>query len=235
MSRRYSAIICDLFGTLVDNIITEQDYQCFTETARVLDVELSSFIYYWSSDDFRAQRHTGVYETTAVEIAQVCRHLEVSVTPAQVSNAVQTLHSEYGLSALAPRDGVVETLVTLKQQGYALGLISDCSRAIPEVWEQSAFTGIFHATVFSCVVRAKKPEPLLYQLACARLGLPPALCLYIGDGGSRELTGARRAGMDAVLICAPHEREVVMQRADPRQWDGPVIERIDEILVYLNL
>ncbi len=39
--------------------------------------------------------------------------------------------------------------------------------------------------------------------------------------------------MDAILICAPHEREMVMQREDPRQWDGPVIERIEQVLEYL--
>ena len=40
--------------------------------------------------------------------------------------------------------------------------------------------------------------------------------------------------MDAMLLCAPHEREIVMQREDPRQWDGPVIEHIEQVLDYLS-
>ncbi len=103
------------------------------------------------------------------------------------------------------------------------------------MWEQTAFAGRFHATVFSCAAGARKPDPRLYQLIYAQLGVPPARCLYVGDGSGRELTGARQADMTPVLLCALHERDIVMREADPRQWDGPVIERIEQVMTYLNV
>lgn len=234
VSRRYDAIIFDLYGTLVDNMISMQDYQCLAETARALGADTTAFIRCWANDVFRTQRHTGAFLTPTAEVEQVCRLLDISVTPNQVENAVQALRTHYGLSALTPRPGVIETLAAVKHRGFALGLISNCSYVVTDVWEQSAFAGKFDATIFSCIVGARKSDPRLYQAACEGLGLAPERCLYIGDGDGRELTGARQFGMDAVLICAPHEREVVMKRDDPRQWDGPVIEQIEEVLAYLD-
>ncbi len=70
--------------------------------------------------------------------------------------------------------------------------------------------------------------------ACKFLQVIPQRCLYIGDGNSNESTGARQVGMDAMLLCMPHEREMVMQREEARQWGGPVIERIGQVVDYLD-
>lgn len=233
VNRRYAAIIFDLFGTLVDNIFSEQDYLCLTETAQALGVETRAFIQCWTNDGFRTERRTGVHPTVAAEVEQACRYLGILATSEQIRLAVQTLRTQYGLPALTPRPEVVETLNTLKNYGFALCLVSDCSRVVTEVWEQSAFAGLFHATIFSCVTGARKPDPRLYQAACAQLNLSPERCLYIGDGDGHELTSARRFGMDAMLICTLHERDAVMQREEARQWDGPVIERIEGVWDYL--
>ena len=123
LKRKYAAVIFDLYGTLVDNIITEQDYRCFTETARALGVDTRTFINFWTNDDFRTQRRSGVYPSTAAEVEQVCRSLGVMATPEQVGMAVQTMRAYYGLPALTPRPGVLATLATLKHHGFALGLI----------------------------------------------------------------------------------------------------------------
>ena len=43
----------------------------------------------------------------------------------------------------------------------------------------------------------------MYLTACERLRVEPEECLYVGDGGSRELTGAAAVGMTAVRLVAP--------------------------------
>jgi len=40
----------------------------------------------------------------------------------------------------------------------------------------------------------------MYRLACTGLAVTPAECLYVGDGGSGELTGAAAVGMRPVLL-----------------------------------
>ena len=48
----------------------------------------------------------------------------------------------------------------------------------------------------------------------------PQDCLYVGDGGSQELTGAGRAGMTAVRLAAPDLAEHLVFDAE-RGWAGP--------------
>ncbi len=75
-----------------------------------------------------------------------------------------------------------------------------------------------------------KPDPRFYALACVRLGVAASRCLYVGDGAGRELTGATKAGMRAVLICPPAEEAIIMKHADARDWRGPRIAAVSEAL-----
>jgi len=230
MDKRYDAVLFDLFGTLVENITDAFYHASLRRTAEALGVDGGAFLACWIDDDFRRQRRCGILPSPAAQMAYACARLGVTATPAMIERAAALQRQDFGSGSRHPRPGTLETLARLRAAGYRLGLISDCSWEVPEVRAQSAFAGIFHTTIFSCVAGAKKPDPRLYRLACEGLGVPPARCLYIGDGDGRELTGARQAGMEAVLLCAPHEREIVMRREDPRQWDGPVIESIDAAL-----
>ena len=64
------------------------------------------------------------------------------------------------------------------------------------------------------------------MLACERLGVEPSDCLFIGDGGSGELTGATTVGMDAVLIRAQDDTE----NGDREDWRGVKISSVSEVL-----
>jgi len=232
--QRYDAVIFDLFGTLVDNVHDAAYHTCLWETAAVLGIDEDAFIACWCEESFRHQRRVGILPSTAAQMEYVCQRFGIPILLEKIERAVMLQRTRFGSGSLTPRPGTVDTLAALHAQGYALGLISDCSWEVPDVWEQSAFAGLFQATIFSCVSGARKPDPCLYHFACEQLDLRPDRCLYIGDGSSHELTGACQVGMDAILLCAPHEREMVMQRDDPRQWDGLVIERIEEVLEYLE-
>ena len=73
----------------------------------------------------------------------------------------------------------------------------------------------------------------VYRLACERLGVEPDRCLYVGDGSSRELTGAREVGMTPVLIEAPHD-EYFVDRQDAIEWKGPKIGSLSEVLSFVQ-
>ena len=40
---------------------------------------------------------------------------------------------------LEPRPGAVELLKALRDQGYLLGLLSNCSPEVPELWSETPF------------------------------------------------------------------------------------------------
>ena len=47
----------------------------------------------------------------------------------------------------------------------------------------------------SCDVKLKKPDIRIYELCAGKLNVKPEECLYVGDGGSNELSAAITAGM----------------------------------------
>ena len=222
---RYEAVFFDLFGTLV-KIFSRQEYeQVLAQVAGVLMASGQDFTRLWREtfDD----RVRGVFPTTEAGLAHICRLLDIDADDARIAAAAQ-LRFDYVRRSLAPRGDAVETLSELRTMGHKVGLISDCSPEIPQVWEETELVSLVEAPVFSCVVGLKKPDPHIYHLACERLAVDSRACLYVGDGGSRELTGAAQVGMHPVLIRDRDERDAF--RVDGEDWDGSTISTLREVL-----
>ena len=49
---------------------------------------------------------------------------------------------------------------------------------------------LLDAKIYSVRLGVCKPDPRIYLAACRELDVSPSECLYVGDGGSHELTGA---------------------------------------------
>ena len=45
-----------------------------------------------------------------------------------------------------------------------------------------------------------KPEPLLFEMALERLGVPPEQCVMIGDRPDTDIAGAAALGMSTALV-----------------------------------
>ena len=129
-----------------------------------------------------------------------------------------------------PLPGAVETLARLKATGRTIGLISNCGSLIPLIWRGTPLAPLVDAPVFSCSAGLRKPDPRIYRLACELLAVLPEDCIYVGDGGDGELTGASRAGMDAVLVHAPAVDLNDGRHDDARGWTGPRVSALSEVL-----
>lgn len=66
-------------------------------------------------------------------------------------------------------------------------------------------------------------------MATRALGVEPGECLYVGDGGSRELTGAQALGMAAVRLAAPEEDPADAVDHDAA-WTGDLVSDLGELL-----
>lgn len=231
---RYDAVIFDLFGTLVDNLPPLAFKQLLTQIADVLQVPAPEFIQLWNGV-LQSRRMRGEFTTVQEAFSDACACLGVVPAESQLEEAT-CMRLDYSRRSLVPRVDTVETLSCLKEAGYARALISDCSMEVPQLWGTSALAPLIDVPIFSCVVKLKKPDPHIYALALERLKISPERCLYVGDGASRELTGAVAVGMQAVLICAPHEKD---KGHDEHQqevdgWQGPRIENIKEVLFLVD-
>ncbi|MHB0936000.1 MAG: HAD family hydrolase [Armatimonadota bacterium] len=229
---KYDAVIFDLFGTLIDNFAEAPFRACLAEMAGVLGVDAGQFIAIWTDPAMIHTRMSGTASTFNEYLALVSERCALAFTPMQVTEA-RDIRTAYTRHCLTPREGTIAVLCELQKQGYKIGLIANCTWEVPELWSETPFAPLFAKPVFSCAAGMAKPDPRIYHLACNNLGIAPERCVFIGDGSNHELTGARQVGMDAILICAPHERHFVMQRPEPREWTGPVISRAEEVLAYL--
>ncbi len=221
---KYKAVIFDLFGTLVDNYSWPEYRAVLTQMADLLSTPVDTFREMWANT--YVARATGELPSTEASILYVCGNLGVKPARESVEAAVK-VRVEYTRRELAPRPDAVPTLTKLKEAGLKLGLISDCSSEVPLLWDETPFAKLIEVPIFSSTARLKKPDPRIYLLACERLGVSPGDCLYVGDGDSRELTGADRVGMSPVLIRAPQHNA---PKIDEDTWEGPPISSLSEVL-----
>jgi putative hydrolase of the HAD superfamily len=226
---KYRAIIFDLFGTLVENFTRPEYEEMLRQMAAVVGAPPEEFIKRWAGT-FN-QRSVGFFKSTEDCVAYICRELGLTVSAAQLKRTAD-IRLDYTTRNMKPRDGALETLATLKKDGYLTALISDCTTETPLVWRGLPFAPFFNVTVFSCLAGFKKPDPRIYRLATEQLGVRPEQCLYIGDGAGRELSGALKEGMYAVQIRDPQETADA-HYIEREPWHGPAISSLTELLDLL--
>lgn len=86
----------------------------------------------------------------------------------------------------------------------ALGLVSDAQRVFlePEL-RLAGLAGYFPVRVISGDYGFRKPDPRLFAMALAALGVAPEEAAYVGDHPYHDVCGARAAGLTAVLLARP--------------------------------
>ena len=92
----------------------------------------------------------------------------------------------------------LQLLKELKARGIKIGLMTNTFSDERDLIKASELFPYFDVALISYEQGICKPSPELYQRMIERLDVKPEECLYVGDGGSRELYGARDAGMKAV-------------------------------------
>jgi putative hydrolase of the HAD superfamily len=221
------AVIFDLFGTLINNFSKTGYHENLQQMARTLQLDPQAFCTRWYA--LYEERVLGIYQSPAGVIRKICEHIGVNPLPTHLAPAGQ-LRYDFVRQALAPRPDVIPTLNYLRSQGLKLALLSDCSSEIPELWPETALATIFDVTVFSGTVRLKKPMAEIYELTTTKLGVKSSECIFVGDGGSQELTGAARAGMAPVRIRARQDATSDALQIEPDPWSGPTIATISAVI-----
>ena len=92
---------------------------------------------------------------------------------------------------------ILDMLESLKENGIRVGLITNCFWEEAESIQNSVLYPYFDVAYFSCEEGLQKPDEEIFKRCMDALGVTAEECLYIGDGGSRELETARKIGMHA--------------------------------------
>lgn len=98
----------------------------------------------------------------------------------------------YGENVPEMLPGAGETLRTLHQQGYGLGIVSSgTGERVRREINASGLTGFFKVVVCGEDVRNPKPHPEGLETAMKSMDRPPEACCYIGDNPDDMEMGQR--------------------------------------------
>ena len=202
MTQQYTAIIWDFGG-----VITSSPFEAFNryEAAHQLPENFIRGINSKNPDT----NAWAQFERSAIDAA--------AFDAAFREEALAAGHDVPGADILALLAGdlrpeMIAVLDGLKARGYRLACITnnvktgsddapnpgmarsaDKAAAIADVMTR------FETVIESSVVGVRKPDPAIYQMACAQLDVPPEACIFLDDLGI-NLKPARALGMGTVKV-----------------------------------
>ncbi len=91
-------------------------------------------------------------------------------------------------------------LKDLKKRDLKLGMVSNATDLLRRVLDSLELTQYFEFIIISEEVGVRKPSKKIFQLAINEAGTSPNRTVYVGDKLAVDVQGAKRAGMNAVLI-----------------------------------
>lgn len=228
-SMKHTAVVFDLWGTLVPQF----DFAEFAASLRAMAdaVGVDSDVFHQAWYDLWRERATGFFPTIQATLEHICAVNGGSPSEEQLDEGVRIRYA-FTRAVLVgrPRPDAVATLEAIKARGLALGLVSNCSAEVPDIWPETAFAPLIDIPVFSCTVGIKKPDKRIYRMACEGLGVAPGECVYVGDGFDQELRGAKAVGMWPILMAPPNERPPDTIEWEGDTWKGERIETLAQVI-----
>ncbi len=184
------AVIFDLFETLV----TEWGHEKLTKrkTAAMLGVPYEAFAEKMETLHDRQYRGQITYEES---LRTVCTQLHADVSDEAIRQVMLRRRQTKAVCFTDPHPDILPMITALRVRGYRTAILSNCSGEEVEVVRESVLAPLMDAIILSYETGVCKPERAIYQLAADALGVRCEECVFIGDGGSRELYGAADADM----------------------------------------
>lgn len=221
------AVLFDLFETLITEWVT--DKVTTRQIAQRLGVDYGEFRERWEA--LHEDRYLGKTKELGRTLADIVSAMGVAPDETEIRRIVAEREAAKAICFAAEHTEVDAMIHGIKRKGLRLGLVSNCSRdEIVSIRDWRLYEE-FGSVQLSCEAGLSKPNPEIY-LRCAReLGVDPADCLFVGDGGSDELRGARAAGMQsmrAVWFSLPHQPD------SDRDAEYPVAYEPMNIIEYIE-
>ena len=194
------AVIFDMFETLV-TLFEGRTY--FGENiAADVGADVSSFRREWHAIEHDGS--TGKYtieEGVSLVLTRLGIYSEDKVKLA-VSKRRECLNDTFS----AIPDETFELLDELRKRNIRIGLITNTFSDERDIIRSSKLMPYFDAALISYEQGSCKPDQRLYVKMTELLGVNADECLYVGDGGSRELYAARETGMHPLQCTWFHDR-----------------------------
>ena len=184
------AVIFDLYETLITEWVSRKYLS--SQCARDLDIDPALFRQMWNS------LHHAM-DTGRLPFRQVLEEILIAAGKIPDSALIDACEKKRiagkNQCFTAIDESVLQMLCSLKQQGLNLCLCSNCSADEVEGLFTSSLLPCFNTVILSYQVGLVKPDKEIYLHCANALSVLPEECLFVGDGGSKELFGAQNVGM----------------------------------------
>ncbi len=222
---RYKVLIFDLFHTLSSihhsNVPGRNSHE-------IIGVSREKWLEALFTDHERRAR--GHIKDPVGIIKDITDKLGMGIAEEMICELAQSRYDRFSYSLKNILPHTVETIRELKRRGKTVILLSNADVCEVESWEHSPLAAHFDHAVFSCHTGYLKPEPEIYDHAVKLSGASKDECLFIGDGGSDELNGAKKYGI-ASCFTSEFIKDLWPEHIEERKLIADYhIDRIDELL-----
>lgn len=147
---------------------------------------------FWTTDEGTSSVWVGMYSL-------MCRRLDIPEDDA--AGLARAVYDQFGFAGRwRPYTDVPPEFRRLRDAGIKVGIISNWDTRLAGLLDGIGLGDLVDTVVCSASVGMHKPDPRIFELACERLGVTPALSAHVGDHMYADVAGARAAGMTPVLI-----------------------------------
>jgi putative hydrolase of the HAD superfamily len=131
------------------------------------------------------------------------------VADEHLDHARVVLLEEFGRGDVWTREipGAREALAAIAARGIAIAVVSNADGTVEQQLRDDGIGQVgpgpgvaMGAVVDSGAVGVAKPDPAIFHLALAALGVPPTRAIHVGDTPAADVDGARAAGVEPVLV-----------------------------------
>jgi putative hydrolase of the HAD superfamily len=130
-----------------------------------------------------------------------------------------------------PIAGMIELVRKLRAQRLPVGIISNSEGHLAELVAEMGWASDFDVVVDSGKLGIDKPDPRIFEHACAALGVTPPELLHVGDAWEADVQGALRVGASAVWFDARHPARDL----PPRVYGAANAAELEQVLARLGL
>ncbi len=188
---RLPALVFDLDGTLVDSA---------PDIGRALNTLLVQ-LGHPALDLHKVTALIG--DGTGILIQRALALLGAPISTAEIPALNDRLVGHYlrhPADATKPYPGVVETLATLRDAGYPMGVCTNKGQRLAElVLAETGLAEFFTVTIGGDTELGRKPDPRTLRATIERLGGEPSNAWLIGDS-INDVEAAEAAGVRVVLV-----------------------------------
>jgi putative hydrolase of the HAD superfamily len=207
---RIEAVLLDSFGTLV---AMEPPAP---RLARALQVPLADAERAFGAEiDYYVEHHVAGRDAGSLsELRDRCAEVIRSSLGLGSVPLAEVRHAMLDSIRFHAYPDAAAALREVRARGVKLVVASNWDCSLPEVLERAGLAPLVDGVVSSAMAGAAKPDSALFEAALRTAGVAAERALHVGDSLSKDVEGARAAGIAAVLLDRGRARPEVEPRIE---------------------